>query len=82
MKNTNLAVKLHQPNFEEWDYLATETAKVFNLSKKKLKFEASKNTMLIFRLMMMTFLIVLLLSLISMEVIQQLSNMECIYLLT
>ena len=35
MKNTNLAVKLHQPNFEEWDYLATETAKVFNLSKKE-----------------------------------------------
>lgn len=35
MKNTNLAVKLHQQNFEEWDYLATETAKVFNLSKKE-----------------------------------------------
>ena len=35
MKNTNLAVKLHQPNFEEWDYLDTETAKVFNLSKKE-----------------------------------------------
>lgn len=44
MKNTNLAVKLHQPNFEEWDYLATETAKVFNLSKKEADILYNSNT--------------------------------------
>lgn len=44
MSETNLAEKIELNNFVEWDYLATETAKVFNLSKKEADILYSSNT--------------------------------------
>ena len=35
MKSTNLAETIEPENFIEWDYLATETARVFNLTDKE-----------------------------------------------
>lgn len=35
MKSTNLAEIIEPENFIEWDYLATETARVFNLTDKE-----------------------------------------------
>ena len=34
MNKTNLAQKIEHETFAEWEYLATETARVFNLSQK------------------------------------------------
>lgn len=35
MNKTNLAQKIENETFAEWEYLATETARVFNLSQKE-----------------------------------------------
>ena len=44
MNNSNLAEKLETKTFPEWDYLATETAKVFNLTRKEALALYNSNT--------------------------------------
>ena len=44
MSNTNLAEKIVENNFPEWDYLAKETARVFELSKKETENLYNSNT--------------------------------------
>lgn len=44
MNETNIAKKIELNNFIEWNYLATETAKVFNLSNKESEILYNSNT--------------------------------------
>lgn len=44
MFNTNLAEELEISDFSEWNYLTTETAKVFNLTKKDAEKLYNSNT--------------------------------------
>ena len=44
MNSTNLAEKISTNDFYEWEYLATETAKVFNLNQKEAEKLYNSNT--------------------------------------
>ena len=44
MNNSNLAEKLSSEDFTEWGYLATETARVFNLTKNEAEILYKSNT--------------------------------------
>ena len=44
MNKTNLAEKIENTEFIEWDYLASETARVFNLSKNEAEQLYNSNT--------------------------------------
>lgn len=44
MNETNLAERVESDNFAEWEYLATETAKVFNLTNKEAEQLYNSNT--------------------------------------
>ncbi len=44
MNTTNLAKKIENEIFKEWDYIALETAKVFELDKKKTEQLYNSNT--------------------------------------
>lgn len=44
MNNSNLAEKLSTEDFTEWEYLATETARVFNLTKNEAEILYNSNT--------------------------------------
>lgn len=44
MNKTNLAEKKSIDNFEEWNYLASETARVFNLTQSEYKNLVNSNT--------------------------------------
>ena len=44
MNKTSLAVKIDYDYFPEWEYLATETAKVFKLSSKEVQVLYNSNT--------------------------------------